>query len=76
MKNKFVLFSLVVLLIMILAMCCSGSGGTSKTSKTTSGSGKKTYTCGYCGTTMTGGYYDYFNGKYACRSCSKKYRRE
>ena len=33
-----------------------------------------TYVCGYCGKQMNGGYYDYINGKYACSSCSKKYR--
>ncbi len=40
----------------------------------TSSSSDQVYTCGYCGKEMKGGYYDYINGNYACRSCSKKYR--
>lgn len=61
--------ALIVLIILFLIFglsMCSGSGSGS--------SSKDVYYCGFCGKKMTGGYYDYFDNKYVCRSCSKKYR--
>ena len=60
----------LVLILVMFSLCAVGSSSSSGSS-----SSKPKYTCGYCGKTMSGGYYDYFNGKYACRDCSKKYRR-
>ncbi len=62
---------IVICGIVVLFAGISLGGGSTGTS---SGSSKQVYTCGYCGREMKGGYYDYINGKYACRSCSKKYR--
>ena len=39
-----------------------------------SSSSSKTYTCGYCGRKMQGADWDYVNGRYACRTCSKAIR--
>lgn len=56
--------------IFICGIFILGLGNGSGSSSTSS----QTYSCGFCGKTMNGGYYDYIEGKYACRSCSKTHR--
>lgn len=62
MKKRFFCILLVLVMMLSLVACTGGS------------SSKETYTCGYCGKKMTGAYYDYINGNYACRTCSKERR--
>lgn len=59
----------IMVMLFFITFSCSSSSSSS-----TSRSSSKAYTCDYCGKKMNH-YYDYFNGKYACRECSKKYRR-
>ena len=68
-KKTWAVILCMIILLEMLSFCALGCSSPSSGS-----SSQKTYTCGYCGKTMKGGYYDYINGKYACRSCSKRIR--
>ncbi len=59
------IFSVILLIAMMLCMFSFAGCGSSN---------KKTYKCAYCGHVMKGAYYDYIDGRYACRSCSKALR--
>lgn len=64
-----IIFIVVIILFLIFLLSTCSSAGSE-----TSSSSTDVYYCGFCGKKMTGGYYDYFDNKYVCRSCSKKYR--
>ena len=66
-----IIIALNVLFVILLFAFCAIPSDSSSSSANTHGT---TYTCGYCGKQMKGGYYDYFDNKYACYDCSKKYR--
>ncbi len=65
-KSKIMICILLVCLFLTVTFTACFSSSSS--------SSEKVYTCGYCGKQMKGSYYDYIDGNYACRSCSKSHR--
>lgn len=68
---------LLITIISIIFTCslsmCDGSSSSSRSSHST-GTTATHYYCGFCGKDMGTAYWDYFDNKYVCRECSKKYR--
>lgn len=67
------IISIIIILFALCFSCCS-SDSSSTSHNSTTYNNDISYTCGYCFREMDDGYYDYINGKYACRWCSKELR--
>ena len=61
--KRFIALLLIIVCLFSLMGMLTACGGSSET-----------YTCGYCGHKMHGAYWDYINGRYTCRTCSKALR--